>query len=77
LKFWKKVPIPLKILPVQVEKIIGRIFMNILGKNEKFGEEKQKNLNLKKIFSNFEAGFGDLCDYHKTVTKFLEIFMTP
>jgi len=37
-----------------------------------------KNLHLFLNFSsNFEADFGNTCDYHKSVTKILEIFMTP
>jgi len=61
---------------LQPAKFIGRIFTNILGGNAKFGGKRQNFEYFSNLWSNFEADFGAPCDYHKSVTKFLEIFMT-
>jgi len=42
---------------------------NILGKNAKFGEKRQ-NFD---FLNNFGSNFENPCDYHESVTKFLEI----
>ncbi len=56
-------------------------------KNAKFRDKRQifegfwKQFDFSQIFSkfgsNFEADFGDLCDYHKSLTKNLEILLSP
>jgi len=50
----------------------------IWGEKTKLEKLLDKNLNFFSNFgSNFQADFGYPCDYYKSVTKILEIFMTP
>ncbi len=53
--------------------------MQNLGTKEKILKVFENSLNFSQIFSkfgsNFEADFGDLCNYHKSLTKKLEILL--
>jgi hypothetical protein len=65
-------------LPAQPAKFLKAILAKILGENTKISRIFSKFSTFFNIFcSKFEVDFGDPCDYHKSVKKIFEIFMTP
>ncbi len=81
-------PLPPKNFAGAAGKNFQRCSCQNLGENCKIWRENSKILMIfhkiwtffnifENFWSNFEVDFGNPCDYHKSVKKNFEIFMTP